>query len=156
MSKILLAVLVLLCCLLFVSQDAGQLEATMTTLSLSIREELSSLKTQTTLLQSELDNTINLLNERSSDLKLSESERLALETQRIELSTSLQSMNERYNSLYTSYVQTAARLEKEQKITRILFIILLCWTGLKVLRIIAGCIWPVINKFIPWIVDVII
>jgi len=154
--KKLFGVFVLLCCLLFVSQDAGLLEATLTTLSLSIRQELSNLKTQTALLQSELDNTISLLKERSSDLRLSEAEQMKLETQRTELNSSLQSMNAQYNKLYTSYVKLADRLEKEQKVTRTLLIILLCWTGLKVLRIIAGCIWPAINKFIPWIVDVII
>jgi len=156
LKKKLFGLFVLLFCILFVSQDAGQLENQLMSLSSTIKQELSNLKTQTALLQNDLDNTIALLQERSQDLRLSESERLALETQRTELLTSLENMNERYNSLYNSYVQTAAKLEREQKTTRILLIILLAWTGLKVLRIIIGCIWPVVNKFIPWIIDVII
>jgi hypothetical protein len=48
------------------------------------------------------------------------------------------------------------RLNEEMKKNRILFWVLIGWAALKVIRIIAGLRWRVINKIIPWWLDVII
>jgi len=85
-------------------------------LSSSIRDEFSNLKTLIDSMQSDLESTTNLLTTRSADLKLSEEEREALKTQRNDLSTSLENMIEQFNNLSQKCIKLEAGIQIRNKL----------------------------------------
>jgi len=167
MKKIGLIIFSLFALFVFVSQDVGQQtqDNKLTTLSSSIKEELQNLRVESELMKSDLDNTIilldstmNLLNQRAQELKLSEQERQESQILLTDLSSSLQSMNSKYNDSLTKIIILEERLSNSERIQRKLWIALIIWTSLKLIRIILGFIpaTKIVNKLIPWWLDVLI
>jgi hypothetical protein len=153
--------IILLFCALLASVAGvlrGEEPSPLPNLSLTIREELQSLKQESVIMNVELQNTISLLAERSQDLKVSEQERQKSQTELTALYGSLTSMTRRYDDLASRMIVSNDRLERSQKMNRNLWIVLIAWTALKIVRIILGFIpqTRIINKIIPQWLDILI
>ena len=119
MKKLLFFLCVLVFCASAVQAQTPELDS----LSLSINNELMSLKEETATLKSDLHNMSKLLISQSEALKLSEIERKEWETKSTALSTSLQSINEQLNTSYASLTIYKHRLQQHQKALAALIII---------------------------------
>ena len=148
-------ILLLLSCLLFLSQDAGQSQSLTSTAS-SIREELQTLKGEMLTMSADLVNTIALLEERSNDLRLSEQERIASQTELTGLYSSLSSMTQRSIDLSTRLMIIEEQLAKSRQMNFWLWFAIIAMWILKIGRIVLGFIKPAVNKIIPLWLDIII
>lgn len=101
-------------------------------LSLSINNELTSLKTEIVSLQNDLQTTSALLTEQSNLLKISENERKDWEIKSTGLSASLTSINEALNKSYENLSIYKYRLKQHQKALALITILLLIMTAGKV------------------------
>ena len=141
--------------LFLISQDAAQSQS-LTLTSLNIKEELQLLRQESLIMNAELQSTIALLEERSNDLRLSEGERIASQTELTELYISLRSMTEKSIALSTRLLLVEEQLAKsKQKNFWLWFAIIVMW-ALKIGRITLGFAKPSINKLIPLWLDIII
>ena len=131
--------------LLFVSQDVEQLPLN--------QQTLNQLAERATLQLEELTNSIEKLKEYNSNLELNLSQSVE---QRQTLEQQFTNSLTLANDYLTSMNLYKDRLQNSQRINRILWIVLIAWTALKVLRVILGFVKPVINKVIPWWLDVFI
>jgi len=131
--------------LLFVSQDVEQLPLN--------QQTLNQLAERATLQLEELTNSIEKLKEYNSNLEQNLSQSVE---QRQTLEQQFTNSLTLANDYLTSMNLYKDRLQNSQRINRILWIVLIAWTALKVLRVILGFVKPVINKVIPWWLDVFI
>ena len=141
---------------LFLTSQAAEQSQSLTQMSLSIREELQTLRDESLIMNAELQSTIALLEERSRDLRLSESERIASQTELTELYSSLMNMNERLIDLSTRLIETEEKLRRSQKMNFWLWFSIIAMWVLKIGRIILGFAKPSINKLIPLWLDIIL
>jgi hypothetical protein len=142
-----------LICLLFVFCLAPLLYArdaeppdTLSRLSLSIREQLSGLKTQTEVLR----NSLTALRE---DLTISESKREEYKTLSENLNISLTSMSEKQSELYGDLEKYKEQLSRARKIILAMAVVCGIFIALKIIAITLRL------KFgfrLPWIIDVLV
>lgn len=109
-------VLLTLLLLLFCSADVAPTDQSLSLLSLTIREELQLLKQESMIMSVELKNTIDLLEEQSQNLELSESERIKSQTELIESYTSLKNMTKKYNASITTTLRYEEIIRQQNKV----------------------------------------
>jgi len=148
MKKLLGVYYVFLFCLLFVSQDAKQLQ-------LPPREQLQMLQFQAESKLAALEQSIsslqNIANNQETSLSDSRAALASLETLYRQSLESLSDYATKLTILQDSY-------DRQQKILNRWRLALILWTLLKVVRMVLGFIPQTrgINKIIPWWLDVII
>ena len=106
-------------CFFFLGQESSPVdpwEQSLTNLSSIINAKLLNLQSEINSLQIELTSTTASLDQASKDLRISESERELWETRSLTLSSSLDSINQKYSDLLTSINVYKAKLEDQNKL----------------------------------------
>jgi septal ring factor EnvC (AmiA/AmiB activator) len=135
--------------LLCLSQDAGQLRLQETNLWSKVESSLLST-------QNEIDGLKTLVNSLQTDSAKLTGELTLSREDYSRLQSLQESTASSYSQLSTDYNSLKARYETLMKWVWRLVTILAVWIGVKVIRVLIGFKWPVLDTTIPRWVDILI